>query len=98
MLSDEVGERRGGPRGGRGGAFRHRARVVVDREDLTSAYDRLVVEVVRLRSGRVVAFFADVPDDSPARCSGPPSSRRCRSRCADRATRLNDGGVGRRVG
>ena len=36
-------------------------RVVVDREDLTTAYDRLVVVVVRLGSRRVAAFFSDVP-------------------------------------
>lgn len=62
-LSDEVGE----PfaiHGPAGRAFRHRARVHVDREDLDTAYDLVSVVVVRLQSGRVAALCTDLPDDA----------------------------------
>lgn len=47
-------------------ADRYRARfgnVAVDRKGLDTPYDRFVVVVVRLESGRHVAFFSDYPHD-----------------------------------
>lgn len=61
--SDEVGE----PvtvHGPAGAAYRHRVRVRVDREGLHTTSDLLSVEVVRLRSGRVAAVYADLPNDA----------------------------------
>lgn len=47
-----------------GRAYRHQARVQVDREGLRTTSDLLSVEVVRLRDGRVAAFYADLPRDA----------------------------------